>query len=135
MRNWIIGVAIVLLIMLSGLYIGLYNMRVDWLQMIMVAFTIYGVFMILVSSITRRRKLEPDKSYRPYISIIVPARNEEFVIAKTVRSLMKLDYYTEGKPHFEVIVMDDNSSDQTLKNANALLNEYEKSQGDTPGTG
>ena len=44
----------------------------------------------------------------PLISILVPARDEEANIEDCVRSLLALNY-----PHFEVIVLDDHSSDDT----------------------
>ncbi|MFQ5700798.1 MAG: glycosyltransferase, partial [Acidobacteriota bacterium] len=45
------------------------------------------------------------------ISILVPAHNEEKSIVETVRSLQSLDY-----GEFEVIVINDDSTDATLKN-------------------
>jgi chlorobactene glucosyltransferase len=44
----------------------------------------------------------------PKVSILVPARNEEEVIADCLESLLALDY-----PDFEIIVVDDDSSDRT----------------------
>jgi len=44
----------------------------------------------------------------PLVSIIVPARNEEKVIGPLLDSLTKLDY-----PHYEIIVVDDCSDDDT----------------------
>ncbi|WP_338925273.1 glycosyltransferase family 2 protein [Mycetohabitans endofungorum] len=44
----------------------------------------------------------------PFVSVIVPAFNEEKVIAATVQSLLKNDY-----PHMEIIVVDDGSKDCT----------------------
>lgn len=44
----------------------------------------------------------------PFVSIIVPARNEERTLARLLDSLSKLDY-----PQYEVIVLSDNSTDQT----------------------
>ena len=46
----------------------------------------------------------------PALSIIVPARNEEYQIERCVRSLLSQDY-----PDFEVIVVDDHSTDDTAK--------------------
>ena len=43
------------------------------------------------------------------VSIVVPAYNEERVIAATTRSMLELDY-----PEYEVIVVNDGSSDGTL---------------------
>jgi len=44
----------------------------------------------------------------PMVSILVPARNEEKNIARCVQSLLALNY-----PSFEVLVLDDQSSDNT----------------------
>jgi cellulose synthase/poly-beta-1,6-N-acetylglucosamine synthase-like glycosyltransferase len=53
----------------------------------------------------------------PYISIIIPARNEENHIERCRLSLLSQDY-----PYFEVIVIDDNSSDDTLKKIHEIKN-------------
>ncbi len=50
----------------------------------------------------------PASESHPAVSILVPARNEEKNIEKCVSSLLEQDY-----PNFEVIVLDDNSTDQT----------------------
>ena len=44
----------------------------------------------------------------PAVSVLVPAHNEEAVIARSVRAMLALDY-----PDFEVIVIDDGSTDDT----------------------
>jgi chlorobactene glucosyltransferase len=44
----------------------------------------------------------------PLISVLVPARNEEANIATCIESLMQQDY-----PNFEIMVLDDNSTDRT----------------------
>jgi glycosyltransferase involved in cell wall biosynthesis len=46
----------------------------------------------------------------PSVSIIVPARNEEEHIERCLLSLLSQDY-----PNFEIIAVDDNSTDSTLK--------------------
>src|SRR5215213_2040074 len=46
----------------------------------------------------------------PFVSVIVPARNEEKYIERCLLSLLSQDY-----PNFEIIAVDDNSSDNTLK--------------------
>lgn len=50
-----------------------------------------------------------DEFYTKPVSIIVPAYNEEAGIIQSVRSLLSVDY-----PTFEVIVVNDGSTDQTL---------------------
>jgi biofilm PGA synthesis N-glycosyltransferase PgaC len=55
----------------------------------------------------------------PGVAIIVPVYNEEDVIEAAVRSLLALDY-----PQFDVIVVDDGSTDRTLARASALAGRY-----------
>ena len=47
-------------------------------------------------------------SNAPFVSILVPARNEEANIGKCLESLLAQDY-----PHFEIIVANDRSTDRT----------------------
>jgi chlorobactene glucosyltransferase len=64
----------------------------------------------LIISARSNAAIEPAAPPRaaPEISIIVPARNEARQIEQCVRSLLAQDY-----PHFEVIVVDDRSQDDT----------------------
>ena len=60
---------------------------------------------------------EPSNKYDaeaalPMISLVVPAYNEGVVIQAAVRSLLQLDY-----PNFEIIVIDDGSTDDTYERA------------------
>lgn len=52
----------------------------------------------------------------PFVSVLVPAHNEEAVIARSVAAMLRLDY-----PHFEVIVVDDGSTDGTLAALEPLM--------------
>ncbi|MHB8567990.1 MAG: glycosyltransferase family 2 protein [Nitrososphaerales archaeon] len=53
-------------------------------------------------------KVQPDPNYKPRVTILVPAHNEEKVISRSLQSLLKLNY--ENK---EIIVIDDGSIDKT----------------------
>jgi peptidoglycan-N-acetylglucosamine deacetylase len=55
----------------------------------------------------KRKKLYSGNSY-PKVAAIVPAFNEDKVVAKTVDSLLSSDY-----PNLEIVVVDDGSSDRT----------------------
>lgn len=80
--------------------------------------SLYTIFMLLASweigihqALATHQKLKNKAFsvfYRP-ISVIVPAFNEEKVIVSNVRSLLSLDY-----PEFEVVVINDGSTDSTL---------------------
>lgn len=59
-----------------------------------------------------RQKDEESKpsSYTPRVSIIVPAYNEEKVVARTIETLIEADY-----PDKEIIIVDDGSEDSTYE--------------------
>jgi len=67
----------------------------------------HGIPRALISSKTNPTQ-EPALLKNPFVSIIVPARNEERNIRRCVISLLEQDYQ-----HFEVIVVDDGSTDNT----------------------
>ncbi len=66
----------------------------------------------MLATYDRLRKIPvlagPD--YKPAVTVIVPAYNEEMVIEQTVRSVLASDY-----PNLHTIVVDDGSSDRTTQ--------------------
>lgn len=62
-------------------------------------------------------------SDHPFVSVIVPAKNEERNIRSCVQKLLAQDY-----PHFELIVVNDNSTDQTEALLKALGVDYDNAQ-------
>ena len=62
-----------------------------------------------------------NEDYKPFVSILVPAHNEEGVIAHTVENILNIDY-----ENFEIIVIDDRSSDKTPLVIKELEERYEK---------
>lgn len=72
-------------------------------------FGLIRMMVALVNLITRvgfPQKINPD--YKPFVSVLIPARNEENNIGGLLTDLANFSY-----PHFEVIVYDDNSTDNT----------------------
>ncbi len=86
---------------------------------------IYAMFMHLSYKL-QKRKLQKfpqiiNESYKPFVSVLIPAHNEEAVISNTVQNILNMDY-----ENFEVIVIDDRSTDNTASVIKDLEQKYEK---------
>ena len=85
---------------------------VEKLFVVMALMAIYTI--ILTASFShqsRRLKKRPERlnlKYEPGVCVMIPAHNEENVIAATIENIMSLDY-----ENFEVFVIDDRSVDNT----------------------
>ncbi len=72
-------------------------------------------FVLLWFSYLAHLEEKPDtgrRGFAPMITILVPAYNEGAVIQASLRSLLELDY-----PSYEILVIDDGSSDDTYRKA------------------
>jgi chlorobactene glucosyltransferase len=67
----------------------------------------------------RRPSNQPPPADGPLVSILVPARNEAHAIARCVESLARQDY-----PRCEILVLDDQSDDQTAAIVDELAQQY-----------
>jgi len=75
---------------------------------------VYGVLSLKQKIRSSKRVFDP--SFRPPVSVIIAAHNERKVITRTVASVIESNY-----PDYEVIVVDDGSSDGT---AEVVRNEF-----------
>src|SRR5260221_14656226 len=69
------------------------------------------LFLIFLWNLYILRKKNPthiSEADLPFVSVLVPARNEEVNIKNILVSLLEQDY-----PNYEVIVLNDNSEDKT----------------------
>ncbi|MED0992207.1 glycosyltransferase [Bacillus nitratireducens] len=75
---------------------------------------IFRFLFLIYFSFKQKKKtkshLFANSSYQPFVSVVIAAYNEEKVIAKTIRSILDSNYRD-----FEVIVVDDGSTDGTSK--------------------
>ncbi len=69
----------------------------------------------------RGKKVPPELDYYPKFSILVPCHNEEDVIERTISYLHTQDY-----PDYEIIAIDDGSTDATYEILRSLVEKYEK---------
>ena len=86
---------------------------------------VYGLYSLAATKYQKRKlKKHPiviNENYKPLVTIMIPAHNEEAVISNTVENVLNLDY-----PNFEVIVIDDRSSDNTASVIKELEAKYEQ---------
>lgn len=62
----------------------------------------------------------PPGGYSPFVSILVPVYNEEKVVTESIKSLLELNY-----PNYEIIIINDGSTDKTKQVAETLVG-YQK---------
>jgi chlorobactene glucosyltransferase len=63
----------------------------------------------------------PQHKSSPRLSVVVPARNEELNIERCLRSLLKQTYPTDK---YEIIVVDDNSTDRTAALVRSIADDH-----------
>jgi peptidoglycan/xylan/chitin deacetylase (PgdA/CDA1 family)/spore germination protein YaaH len=93
---------------------------VGWIELglhalFLVAMVLGGARLVFMLALALRQRYArrlarraADAGYRPSVSVVVPAFNEERVVGRTVASLLAQDY--EG---LEIVVVDDGSTDRT----------------------
>ena len=101
--------------------ISIYAIAAIWFMMMLnVILSIGGYFYIFRCNQTDGHIPVPNNDY-PMVSVLVPAHNEALVVKRTVRSLLNFDY---PKDKYEIIVINDNSSDNTEEILSDLASEY-----------
>jgi 1,2-diacylglycerol 3-beta-glucosyltransferase len=89
------------------------------LQVSVVASMLYVAYLAWRGSRAMHRALEagngvPDASPGPFVSLVLPARNEAAVIGEAVGAIVGQRYAAaDGTPNFELVVVDDASTDAT----------------------
>lgn len=113
---------------LLGVFLYVFQNHVDTVLGFLILCAImvtYGLYSIAATKYQKRKlKKHPpvlNDSYKPFVTIMIPAHNEEYVIANTVENVLAIDY-----PNFEIIVIDDRSSDNTASVIKDLELKYDK---------
>ncbi|MBI5460498.1 response regulator [Methanobacterium sp.] len=109
-------------IILSLIVYSLATRSMTWLMYLLFIPAIYNLFIVTVSL---KKPSPPLGVELPFISILIPAHNEEFTIERCVRSLAELDYNKDGKRNYEIIVINDGSSDETGQVLSPLKKEFD----------
>ena len=79
-------------------------------------FRYFAILLLAYLYINQYTYTAPLGGYFPFVSILVPVYNEEKVVADSIKSLLNLNY-----PNYEIIVINDGSSDRTKEVAETLV--------------
>jgi cellulose synthase/poly-beta-1,6-N-acetylglucosamine synthase-like glycosyltransferase len=110
----IVAGTIALTLVIPGLVIDATLMTIYFV----ITCTLYNAFLLIVLA---RAHTKQGEDVAHYFSILVPARNEEGVIAQTLECILNLDYPSEL---FEVVVINDGSKDKTGRVVQELQRKY-----------
>lgn len=124
MRDRIVLLALIIII---GLFLEFihYLIPVETGNLFLVLFLMVFYTMILSAAFShqsRKHKKRPQRlnhNYEPSVCVMIPAHNEEAVIAKTVENILNIDY-----DDFEIFVIDDRSTDNTADVLKELEQKY-----------
>lgn len=111
------------------LYVRTQDVYMSLLWFYTISMTIFIIFNYIYES---KYKPIPDIGYRPTVSVIIPAKNEEDSICKTINAILDSNYPPEK---LDVIVVDDGSTDNTASEVEAIESnritfiKHEKNQG------
>lgn len=96
-----------------------------WLSLAALLFT-YGGYPLMLLALTpwrqRHTRLDPQRPFLPFLTLIIPARNEADHLWRKLHNCLELDYPPEK---LEVLVVDDGSDDATPAIIQRFLKELE----------
>jgi cellulose synthase/poly-beta-1,6-N-acetylglucosamine synthase-like glycosyltransferase len=94
--------------------------------LVLVVLGVFSIRRLLFASTAAFTRIDSDRSTAdsdlPVVTILIPCHNEDTVISKTLDTLLKMQYPREK---LEIVVIDDLSSDDTLKIADGYAKEYD----------
>jgi len=108
---------IILAALLAFLWLFLFIFQkyipVQYSSFIILSFLTFYALLLRTAEFHQKRKFKKnppklDMTYEPFVSILIPAHNEELVIEDTVLNMLSVDY-----EKYEIFVIDDRSEDNT----------------------
>jgi len=101
----------------AALYLWQAFTVIAWVMMVSLTMTVYFNFLTVPLAIYQKhRELYAfDTAYTPTVSVLIPAYNEEKVLARTIETVLEATY-----PDKEVIVINDGSTDRTRQIADGF---------------
>ena len=105
----------IVMLMFIPLTFKIINLSAGFILIVNALFYGYFVFCFLIRK--NKKNINIANKECPTISIVIPCKNESNVIGATLTSMSQIDY---PKSNIEIIVIDDNSTDNTLAIAKSM---------------
>lgn len=117
-------VLLFLIVICLTTFVYIFQIYTEWgLALFLCIMAFYFVCTTIATKVKARNESKnpkvKDETYKPLISVMIPAHNEDSVISATVATVFEQDY-----PNFEVIVIDDRSTDNTANILKELETQY-----------
>jgi cellulose synthase/poly-beta-1,6-N-acetylglucosamine synthase-like glycosyltransferase len=113
-----------LLVILFYLFIIIGTLNLIHFALYLIGANVYDIRSHITAAKTR--KLSKPKPYKPLVSVLIPAHNEEKVIKRALKSVWGSDY-----EHIEIIVINDGSYDKTADRARTFINQNARAKSKT----
>ncbi len=128
LSTWDGRLAGLLLVVITTILIG--PLAVGDLRPLQAGLFFLGLYILKVTAAAvwsaRARRRSGAADTLPFVSVLIPARNEERVIATTIQEVVAQDYRAaDGTPRFEVLAIDDASADETGAILASLARQYD----------
>lgn len=97
----------------------LYSLAVIWIVILINIILVIGGYIYYTK--IHNKKMKEELDYYPFVTVMVPAHNEGIVIERTALSLLSFDY---PKERYEIIIINDNSSDNSAEVLSKVKERY-----------
>jgi len=89
------------------------DVSIFWLSVAVVVYTYVGypIFIAILARIRGRRSRETTAAFLPFVTLIIPAHNEERWIRHKIENTLELDY---PRDLLQIVIASDGSSDRTV---------------------
>jgi len=97
------------------------SLTVIWVMLLYHMFLMQGGYLHFLRYRRPVKEWEWNRGELPKVSVLIPAHNEEVVIERTIKAMIRLEY---PKDKLEIIVINDNSKDRTGEIADGYAEKY-----------
>jgi cellulose synthase/poly-beta-1,6-N-acetylglucosamine synthase-like glycosyltransferase len=127
--GWNTVLASLLIVLLTAIMIG--PLLAGDMRPLQACLFILGLYILKVTFAAAWSTRSPARcgpaGHSPFVSVLIPARNEERVIATTIAEVANQDYRSpNGEPRFEILAIDDASTDGTGAILASLATKYDQ---------